>query len=268
MIETTGEEEPFGASEPAVVVALETGQSQVDPPPEPVPETALVVCAHPDDVDFGAAGTVASWTARGALVTYCIVTDGSAGAVDATVDSETLVVTRQREQREAAAAVGVEDVVYLGYPDGELEPSQAVRRDIVRLIRARRPDVVVCQSPERNYERIRASHPDHLAAGEATIRAVYPDARNPLAHRELLEAGYAPFEVPEVWMMASPTPDRHVDITDVFDRKLAALSCHKSQLKDSERLSGVLRGFAAATAERFGLPDGRLAEAFQVVDTR
>lgn len=236
--------------------------------PEVAPERVLVVVAHPDDADFGAAGTVAGWTSLGCAVTYCIVTDGAAGAVDGATDSASLSATRQREQREAAGMVGVEEVVFLGYPDGGLEPTREVRRDVSRVIRQVRPDRVITQSPERDYDRIRASHPDHLAAGEATLRAVYPDARNPYAHPELLEAGFEPFEVPEVWLMAAPTPDRVVDITDHFEKKLAALRSHRSQIADPRAIETFIRDWTASTAQRFGLGQGRLAEAFRVMDTR
>lgn len=232
-----------------------------------LPERVLVVVAHPDDVDFGAAGTVATLTARGARVTYCIVTDGGAGAVDHSTDLATLPATREAEQRAAAAAVGVEELFFLGYPDGQLEPTLEVRRAISRVIRDVRPSVVISQSPERNYDRIQASHPDHLAAGEATLRAVYPDARNPFAHRELLEADLEPFAVPEVWMMASPAANKAVDITDHFDDKIAALACHRSQISDIDQIEQFVRGWTTETATRFALPAGRLAEAFRVVAT-
>jgi LmbE family N-acetylglucosaminyl deacetylase len=257
------------SADDAVVVVLEP-VAAVDGviTPEAAPKCVLVIVAHPDDVDFGAAGTVATWTDAGAEVVYCIITDGAAGSSDPDVDLASLAVRREDEQRDAARAVGVKEVVFLGYPDGKLEPTQEVRRDLSRVIRQVRPDRVIGQSPERNFERIRASHPDHLAAGEAMLRAVYPDARNPFAHPELLEAGLQPFEVPEVWLMASPRADQVVDITDVFERKVAALGCHKSQIADIEGVSTFVRGWTAATAQRFGLGAERLAEAFQVVDTR
>ncbi|MHB1988384.1 MAG: PIG-L deacetylase family protein [Acidimicrobiales bacterium] len=255
--------------ENAVVVPLDpTAATEAVSSPEAVPDRVLVVVAHPDDVDFGAAGTVAMWTALGCRVTYCIITDGAAGSVDASVDLATLASTRQSEQREAGRAVGVDEVVFLSYPDGKLEPTQDVRRDVSRVIREVRPDRIIAQSPERNFERIRASHPDHLAAGEATLRAVYPDARNPFAHPELLAAGLQPFEVPEVWLMASPRADQAVDITAAFDQKIAALRAHKSQISDLEEISAFVREWTSSTAQRFGLAGGRLAEAFQVVDTR
>ncbi|MGO9197741.1 MAG: PIG-L deacetylase family protein [Acidimicrobiales bacterium] len=263
------EESGAFAESGGVVVQLDSAAStELLVTPEPVPESALVVVAHPDDVDFGAAGTVATWTALGCRVTYCIVTDGSAGSADPTVELSDLVSTRQREQREAGRVVGVEEVVFLGYPDGKLEPTLDVRRDISRVIRQTRPERILTQSPERNFDRIRASHPDHLAAGEATLRAVYPDARNPFAHPELLEAGLAPFEVGEVWLMASPQADRAVDITDTFDRKIAALRSHVSQLGDPDGVASFVRQWTSATAQHFGLGAGRLAEAFQVVNTR
>ncbi len=259
--------EGFGGT--AVVVSIDPSVA-ADPTPggEPAPARVLVVVAHPDDVDFGAAGSVAAWRLQGADVVYCIVTDGSAGATDPDLDPASLALQRQSEQRAAARIVGVEQVIFLGYRDGSLEPTSELRRDISRVIRQIRPDRVITQSPERNYDRIRASHPDHMAAGEATLRAVYPDSRNPYAHPELLTEGLDPFEVPEVWLMASPRADRPVDITETFDKKLAALGEHKSQIGDPEALAGFVREWAVNTAERHGLAPGRLAEAFQVVDTR
>ncbi|HXY43050.1 MAG TPA: PIG-L deacetylase family protein [Acidimicrobiales bacterium] len=228
----------------------------------------LVVTAHPDDVDFAAAGTVAAWTAAGTEVVYCVITDGAAGASEPGVDLATLPLRRQSEQRKAAAEVGVSDVRFLGYPDGRLEITYELRRDLTRVIREVRPDRVLAQSPERNWERIRASHPDHLAAGEATLRAVYPDARNPYAHPELRAPGLEAHEVGEVWLMASPRADRFVDITSVIERKIAALTCHESQVGDPAELEEFVRRWTASTAARGGLGPGRHAEAFQVVDTR
>ncbi len=228
----------------------------------------LVVTAHPDDVDFGAAGSVATWTDQGIDVTYCIVTDGAAGSTDPSIDSGSLSQLRQDEQRKAAAEVGVSELYFLGYPDGALEVSQELRRDITRVIRIVRPERVVCQSPERNWNRIRASHPDHLAAGEATLQAVYPDARNPYAHPDLLASGLEPHVVEEVWLMASPRATVGVDITANFERKVAALRCHRSQVADGENLEKMVRGWFAAAAASLGMDEGRLAESFQVVDTR
>jgi LmbE family N-acetylglucosaminyl deacetylase len=234
-------------------------------------ERALAVVAHPDDVDFGCAGTVAQWTASGIAVSYCMITNGDAGGFDGAVSRADMARIRQTEQREAAAEVGVDDVVFLGYPDGRLVTSIELRRDISRVIRQRRPQRVLCQSPERNWQRIQASHPDHLAAGEATIAAIYPDSRNPFAHPELLaEEGLDAHTVDEVWVAATEDPDRYVDVTDTFDsaRKRAALRRHVSQVAHHEDLEGMLRGWLGMNAARAGLPEGRLAEAFRVIDTR
>ncbi|HWE69466.1 MAG TPA: PIG-L family deacetylase, partial [Acidimicrobiales bacterium] len=147
-------------------------------------------------------------------------------------------------------------------------PTIELRRDISRVIRQFRPDRVVAQSPERTWERLYASHPDHLAAGEAAACAVYPDARNPFAHPELLEEGLEPHTVPELWVMATERANRVVDTTDQFAAKLAALRSHKSQVGDGADLENLLRPWMSGAALSAGLPDGRYAEAFHVVATR
>jgi LmbE family N-acetylglucosaminyl deacetylase len=225
----------------------------------------LVVTAHPDDVDFGAAGSVASWTAAGSEVSYCVVTDGDAGGFDESVPRETIPATRRAEQEAAAAAVGVKEVVFLGYPDGRLTASLELRRDLTRVIRQVRPDRVVTQSPERRWDRIFASHPDHLAAGEAAVCAVYPDSRNRWAFPEI---GLDPHTVGELWLMASPRPDTYVDVTATFDEKLAALRCHVSQEVDRDgQLEERMRLWLSASAAEAGMPAGALAEGFQRVVT-
>jgi LmbE family N-acetylglucosaminyl deacetylase len=227
----------------------------------------LIIVAHPDDVDFGAAGTVALWTDAGIEVCYCLVTDGDAGSSDPAVSRAELSMLRRAEQTAAAKHVGVHDLRFLGYPDGRVEPTLGLRKDLARVIRQVRPDRVVCPSAERNYARARVSHPDHRAVGSAALDAVYPDARNPLAFAELLaDEGLAPWTVPEVWVSASPMPDHYVDITDTFPRKIAALRAHQSQIADPDGLETMLRGWLAGIAAQAGLPEGRLAEAFQVLD--
>jgi LmbE family N-acetylglucosaminyl deacetylase len=234
-------------------------------------ERVLVVVAHPDDCDFGNAGTTAKWTDAGVTVSYCIITDGDAGGSDRSITREQMAGIRRIEQTAAAAEVGVTDLTFLGYPDGRLTPTIELRRDISRVIRVQQPQRVVTQSPMRNFTRIFASHPDHLAAGEATLCAVYPDARNPFAHRELLEVeGLEPHSVAEVWMSAAQGTGqdiRVVDVTDTADRKLAALRCHRSQYSDWDALEQRVRGWLEATAKTNGLEAGRLAEQFVVVPT-
>jgi LmbE family N-acetylglucosaminyl deacetylase len=226
-----------------------------------VPTRALVISAHPDDVDFGASGTVARLTGAGCTVSYAIVTDGDAGEVPDDVGRDGAAALRQREQRAAAAAVGVNDVRFLGFPDGRLEVTIALRAALSKVIREVRPDVVLCQSPERRYDRVFASHPDHLAAGEATLQAVYPDARNPYAHPELVAEGLEAWTVREVWVFGHPKADRFVDITDTVEAKVAALRAHESQTAAMD-LDTFIRGWATAAARDGGLEEGRLAEGF------
>ena len=231
-------------------------------------QRVLAIAAHPDDVDFGSAGTIARWTDAGIDVTYCIVTDGDAGGYDELVGREEMARLRRAEQTEAAKCVGVSDLRFLGYPDGLLEPSPALRKDLARVIRQVRPDRVLTSSPERNYARIGASHPDHRAVGAAALDAVYPDARNPFAFPDLLaDEGLEAWKVREVWLAASPAADRYVDVTATFGRKVAALRSHASQTSHMTDLEDFLRGWLSRAAERGGLPAGSLAEMFQVIDT-
>jgi LmbE family N-acetylglucosaminyl deacetylase len=234
---------------------------------DPAIRRALVVVAHPDDVDFGTAGTIATLTAAGVDVAYCLVTSGDAGGDESTLTNDERAAVREREQRAAAAEVGVHDLTFLGYRDGKVEVTLDLRRDIARVIRRHQPDLVITQSPERNWERIFASHPDHLAAGEATLRAVYPDARNPHAFPELLDFGYQPHRVATVWLASSAKPTMVVDITATFDKKMAALSHHESQVGGRDDLEEMVRHWARSTAKAAGLGKGHLAEGFRVVNT-
>ncbi len=231
-------------------------------------ERALVVVAHPDDIDFGAAGTVATWVEEGIEVTYCLVTDGDAGGFDDT-PRELMASLRRAEQTAAAAVVGVADLRFLGYPDGQVYPTYELRRDLSRVIRQVRPQRLLTQSPERAWDRIGASHPDHRATGVAAVDAVYPDARNPFAHPQLrAEEGLGAWTVHDLWLMGSPTADHYVDVTDTFERKVAALREHVSQTAHMDDLPGLLRGWLSRNAEAAQLADGRLAEAFQRVSIR
>ena len=256
-------------TEDAAAAAL---RARFAPPPleDSEVERALVVVAHPDDLDFGAGGTLAAWTTAGIEVSYCICTDGDAGGFDPAVPRDQIGGIRQAEQRAAGKELGVDDITFLGYPDGRLLVTVELRRDISRVIRQKRPQRLVMQSPERNWERIGASHPDHLAAGEAAIAAVYPDARNPFAHLDLAAEGLEAWTVPEVWVMTAGGggANRHVDVTDTFDQKVNALRAHASQTAHMDDLEGMLRGWLGLNATIAGLPEGRLAESFRVVQTR
>ena len=230
-------------------------------------ERALVVTAHPDDVDFGAAGTIAAWTSAGIEVTYCVATDGDRGGFDPAVSRSEIPGIRRAEQVRAAEAVGVHDVRFLGYLDGAATVTLDLRRDIARVIRQVRPQRVLTHSPERNWSHLGASHPDHLAVGEATVCAVYPDARNPFQFPELLaEEGLVDHIVGELWLMGGPRPNEFSDVTETFERKIAAVQSHASQMSDpSGGAPTMLRTRLEENAERGGLPGGHLAEAFQVV---
>ncbi|MGA0113194.1 MAG: PIG-L deacetylase family protein [Candidatus Nanopelagicaceae bacterium] len=227
----------------------------------------LVVMAHPDDCDFGAGGTIAQWSAKGIQVSYCIITNGDQGGEESGIPLEEMAQVRQKEQRDAGAELGVSDITYLNYRDGWLMPSIELRKEIVKAIRIAKPDRMVVQSPERNWERIFASHPDHLAAGETAIQAVYPDARNPYAFTDLKEAGFEPWRVREVWMTGSPTPNHFVDITDTFNKKMAALHAHVSQTAHNKELEKMVREWGERNAQAQGLAAGRVVEVFKVINT-
>jgi LmbE family N-acetylglucosaminyl deacetylase len=228
----------------------------------------LVITAHPDDVDFGIAGTVALWTGAGIEVVYCVVTDGEAGGRDQAMPRAEMAQLRRAEQAAAAKQVGVSELRFLGYPDGRVEATLGLRRDLARVIRQVRPDRVVCPTPERNYVRLAPSHPDHRAVGSAALDAVYPDARNPFAFPELLAGeGLEPWTVREVWLTGGPVLNHYVDVTQTFPLKVAALRAHESQTAHMQDLPELLRGWLARNAEQGGLEQGRLAEAFCVIET-
>ncbi len=228
----------------------------------------LIVVAHPDDLDFGCAGSTARWTAEGHDVIYCLVTSGQAGGFDESISREEMARIRQKEQTAAAAVVGVTELHFLGFPDGRVEADLELRKSISRTIRETRPDRVVTQSPQRDLNRIYPSHPDHLAVGEATLCAVYPDARNPFAFPELLaDEGLQPHTVPEIWIMGCPQADAHVDITDTIERKIEALLCHESQMQDPDAMPDRIREWGRNSAEAAGMDDGRFAERFRIVNT-
>ncbi len=228
----------------------------------------MVVVAHPDDIDFGSAGTVAQLTAAGSHVAYCLVTSGEAGEDDMTVSTNELAELREAEQTAAGKEVGVESIHWLRYPDGQVECNLDLRRDIARVIRIERPNLVITQSPTRNLDSVYGSHPDHTETAEATLRAVYPDSRNPRAFTaELLDEGHEPHTVPKVWIGLSE-PSIFIDITEVFDRKMAALRSHESQVGHRDNLDEMMRQWGQRLAEQGQLPEGRLAEAFRELDTQ
>lgn len=249
----------------------QAGRSTVLVLPDDQIERALVVVAHPDDAEFWLGGTVAGWTDRGIEVSYCVLTDGEGGGFDPGVPRQEIPGIRRAEQQCAAEVLGVKSVRFLGIPE---EGLRGVRRELheelVREIRRVRPERVVTWSPEWNWQRFRSCHPDHLATGAAVLEAIYPDASNRFALPHLREdEGLEPWTVREVWLLNSPLPEinHYVDITNAFDRKVAAVQAHVSQVKDPDSLRERLRERIAGNTSAAGLANGSLAEAFQVVVT-
>jgi len=225
---------------------------------------AMVVVAHADDAEWGCSGTVAKWCAEGWEVVYVLCTDGSKGSDDPTETSTTLVKTREQEQLNAARVLGLQKVVFLGYEDAMLQPTLELRRDIARQIRRYRPDVLISMSPVRHLAGADyLGHPDHLAAGEATLAAVFPASRDRLTFPELLQEGLEPHRVREVWIMDRRDSDRHdsdryVDVTDYIDVAVEALKQHQSQVT-SEEADKYMREWRSKTGEKVGF---RYAEVF------
>lgn len=222
----------------------------------------LVVVAHPDDAEFGCGGSVARWVAEGREVSYCILTSGNRGSDDPAMTPERLAVIRAEEQRAAARVLGVADVLFCGYPDGELEDTRDARRDVVRAIRRLRPDRLVAQSPFPSLNPY-SGHRDHRHSGRLALDAVYPYARDRLHFPEVLAEGWQPHKVREVYVMGHDDPDTAVDITPTMERKLAALRCHASQLRDFAAVEARVRERAAD----LGKPHGyTYAEAFRIIE--
>jgi len=222
----------------------------------------MVVTPHPDDAEFGVAGTVARWVKEGKDVIYVVCADGDKGTSDINMKPEKLVKIREQEQLAAARLLGVREVIFLRHSDQSLEDTPEFRKEIVRLIRIYRPDTVVTADPYRRY----IWHRDHRIAGQVTLDAIFPYARDHLAYPDLLEEGLQPHKVKEVLLWAAPEDINYrSDITNTFDTKLAALRCHKSQVGNNQLpdLENWLKQRAKKMAEG---QDFELAEAFHRVE--
>lgn len=232
--------------------------------PLALPHKVLIVAAHPDDIEFGAGGSAAVWTSQGAEVVYCIVTNGAGGSNSADMTPERLVVIRREEQLAAAARVGVKDVHFLGHRDGELVATMELRRQITRLIRQLRPNRVVIMDPTivlitgEGFDYI--NHPDHRAAGEAALYAVFPSAGSRLVMPELLDEGLEPHHIDELYLVMSDKPNVAVDVTPVWEKKVAALLEHRSQVDESA--ADMIRGWDTETGKEVGV---EYAESFRVM---
>lgn len=198
------------------------------------PKIVLGIAAHPDDLDVGAGGTIASFAAQGAEVHYLILTDGGKGSDDLSMTTAQLIETRHNEQKAALEIVGGKSITFLDYPDGELEITMELKRQIVKSIRAIKPDVVITMDPTVVYvaEHGIINHPDHRAAGQATLDAVFPLARDRLTFPELFAEGYLPHKTPTVLMVNFSSSNFTVDITETFNTKIEALKAHASQFGD------------------------------------
>jgi LmbE family N-acetylglucosaminyl deacetylase len=216
----------------------------------------MVVTPHPDDAEFGVAGTVAHWTKNGKEVVYVVCTNGDKGTDDVTMKPEALTEIRREEQRAAAKLLGVREVIFLNHPDQGLEDTRAFRKEIVRLIRIYRPETVVTADPYRRY----VWHRDHRITGQVTLDAVFPYARDHFSYPDLIKEGIMPHKVKEMLFWAAEDVNFRSDITDTFEIKMAALRCHKSQVgrippgELEQRLSERYR--LLAEGEDFELAEG------------
>lgn len=232
----------------------------------------MVAMAHPDDIEFTCAGTVAKWADEGQHIVYVLATSGDKGSDDPKWTSESLSATREAEQRAAAEVLDVKAVEFLRYKDAELVADMELRKDVTRMIRKHKPDAIVCQDPTARYFNNYIQHPDHIAMGEAVLAAVFPSARDRLTFPDLLlEEGYEPHKCPDVYLVASREQvDHFVDVSNYLEKKVEALKAHESQLGDrdfTDRVRNWSRD-TAALARHKSYPESdtmELAEAFKLI---
>ncbi|GAC1423412.1 MAG: PIG-L family deacetylase [Ktedonobacteraceae bacterium] len=234
-------------------------------------KVVMVIVAHEDDAEFACAGTIAIWVREGWDAYYVICADGGSGGPDDATDvsptaRQRIVETRKHEQRNAGTALGLKNVYFLGYPDGQLEASLEMRRDIVRLLRQRKPSRVICQSPDRSWTPsyiLQRDHRDHLIAGRATLEAIYPASQNPWDFPELMQEGLQPHKVSEVYIAGAPVQNFAIDITPVIDIKMQALRAHVSQFENGTlEVEQMIRDFGKETGKKYGYA---YAEEFHLV---
>jgi LmbE family N-acetylglucosaminyl deacetylase len=224
-----------------------------------IPERAMFIFAHPDDIEFGAAGTAAKWGMHGSEMTYVVITDGNIGSHDSEMTGEQLAQIRRAEQSAAAKIAGAKHCVFLGYHDGLLEPSLELRKELVKLIRIHKPNVVVCGDPTLFFRGDRINHPDHRAAAKAAIDAVFPSSEMHLLHPEFEEEGITPHKVNYVYVGSFDEANYYIDVTESIDKKIEALRQHSSQLGDWDPEERI-KGRAADVGKRVGFA---YAEAFR-----
>lgn len=233
------------------------------------PKTILAVAAHPDDVDFGFAGSIAKWAQNGAAVYYLILTDGSRGTDDRSIPSSELIKMREVEQRAAAKLLGAKEVFFLGYPDSELMVTLELKKKVARYIRQLKPDTVLVMDPTMVYSNARGfgfiNHPDHRVAGQVTLDAIFPLSRDHLTFPDLLSEGLEPHKVSTVLMINFEKHNFAIDINDTLEKKLAALALHKSQIADLDLTQEMIKGWAKTAGKNYG---HKYAEAFVRLDIR
>jgi LmbE family N-acetylglucosaminyl deacetylase len=229
------------------------------------PRVVLGIAAHPDDLDFGASGTMAKFAAAGADVHYLIITDGSKGSEDMNITTADLVKMREAEQHAAAKVIGAKSVTFLGYPDGELKVTMQLKRDIVKVIRIIKPEVVITMDPSMLYSAVRGfiNHPDHRAAGQATLDAVFPLARDHMSFPELFAEGYKPHKTKTILLINFEAGNHIVEISDTFEIKIAALKAHTSQVGNIEEIRTRMTHWATEVGKVAGY---KLAESFVRID--
>lgn len=220
------------------------------------PKVGLVIAAHPDDSEFGAAGTVYTWVQKGWEFYYVICTDGSKGSEDPEMTADLLVPMRKREQKAAADVLGVKGVFFLDNVDGTVAYTPDLMREVVRLIRRLKPYAVFSHDPNHIVRDLFINHPDHRAVGTVVLDAVYPIARNRPSFPELLDEGLEPYSVKEVYLWTASNTNFDVDITAALDKKFEALACHESQIEDMEGMKERLLQFWSDT-------DGTYKERFR-----
>jgi len=229
------------------------------------PKIVLGIAAHPDDLDFAASGSFATWSSQGVDVYYLLLTDGSKGSADPDMTSEKLIEIREAEQKKAAEIVGAKGAFFLRHPDGMLEVTMDLKKEICSYIRKLKPDVIVTMDPsvlysdKYNY----INHPDHRAAGQATLDSVFPLSRDRLSFPELFEQGLLPHKVKTLLLTNFDKQNFYVDITENFDKKVSALAAHASQIDDVEGVKGFMAQWATAAGGRIGV---KYAEGFLRLD--
>jgi len=234
-------------------------------PEEYTPRIAMTIQAHPDDQEFGIGGTLAKWAKAGCEIICVVITSGDSGSNDPAKDGrhkKELAELREKEQLAACAVLGVKETIFMRYPDGELEPTIQLRKDLTRLIRQFKPDTVLCGNPEAwFYGNEYINHPDHRASAEAATTAVFPSAGSRLMFTDLLEAGYEPHEVKRLYVHGSEKSDTWVDITETLDTKIKALQQHASQIPVDE-VGKWITDWAAEEAKDKGM---KYAESYRVM---